>query len=176
MTRTARRLGVLLSAVAAATSLSLLTATAAHAYESAAESTTKSFNLPNKPDVTITIRLGVWGPVDGRLRHQALVTWDGTLNYVGGKRFHHFIIDVRSEKYVNGADKIWGRVQCDITDGLNSLEHGEAHCPYFSTYDSAVTTSRTWSTDGDVSYDIADDGNGTFGWGLAGTPRISNAN
>lgn len=173
MTKLARRVSMLLASLAAGTAMSIVGATAAHAYEDAAEATTKTFVMNNKPDVSITVRLGVWGPYDGYLRHQAIVTWDGTLTYTGGKRFHHFIIDVRAEQYVNSKDSIMGRISCDITAAINAQENGTAYCPVLGSK-ATRTSSKIFSTDGDVSYDIAGDGNGNFGWGLAGTPRISN--
>lgn len=163
------RLGTLLAAAAATTALVMVTATPAQAV-SAQAATTKTIALPKKPDVKITITLGVWRPAAGEVSTDAHVSWEGTKWWIGGKRFNSIILDLQLKK----GSTIVARASCNLTTVINDHEDGYVYCPVIRKLNLPQSDSRVWSTDGTVAYDTASDGQGTYKWNLTATPKIAN--
>lgn len=126
----------------------------------------KSYDLPGKPDVTVTVQMCVQSSGSSR-RAYAKIDWDGNLGYIGGKRFNSFVVSVRLEKN----DSIKTVTSCDYTSNINANYSSSDHfCtgPWL-----ASSSTGGWSGDGKVLADIADDGNGTYTWDLHGSALIS---
>lgn len=157
-------------------------------YAEAASSTqcktsTKSFNLPSKPDVKVSINICIrYNGTSGGYRHyQAWVnkaSWDGTSFYTGGERFNGFSIQMRAEHGSTTVKNCSYDIceERDISSEINNSEHGSKTYPSgASGYGIAYvkTKKKTWTADATAYYDIADDGKPTKSWGLAGTSAVS---
>lgn len=150
------------SAVAAVT----MTAPAAQAAVQECYENSKTFDLPHKPDVTVRINLCVERD-GGTVRAKAHSTWAGTAQFIGGTRFNDFDLEVRLERY----DVIKASRVVDLKSRINSYNVASANnTPVFSLQD---RPAGGWSTDGVVTFDIADDGLGDQYWNLHGSPVIS---
>lgn len=126
----------------------------------------KSYDLPGKPDVTVTVQMCVQSSGNSR-RTYAKIGWDGNLGYIGGKRFNSYVLSIRLEKN----DAIKTVTSCDFTSNINNNYSSEDHFCYGPWLSSS--SSGGWTGDGKALADVADDGNGTYTWDLHGSPVIS---
>lgn len=126
-------------------------------------SNSRSFSLPNQPDVDVLINLCIYRSTT-YARASATIEWTGSLGVIGGTRFNDFIVHTNIERY----DVIKDSDVCNITTGINSYYNGTRGC-YVERYNVA---SGGWSADGHVIFDIEGDGTGNFRWDLYGSPVI----
>jgi hypothetical protein len=171
-------------AAAAATSALLGTAVIVSTPAQAAaiqhcSTSSKTFALPGKPDVKVSVQLCVkrtYVESNGYRHYRAWankVTWDGTSWFVGGKRFNDFSILPRLEHgktRIQDCDYgICGHLQ--MAGQINQSEHG-TYYPKVTVVD-VKTKAKSWTADGFVDYDISDDGKPTKTWQLSGTSSVS---
>ncbi|WP_112246591.1 hypothetical protein [Kribbella monticola] len=141
--------------------LGVTTASAA----TACRTNTKSVSLPGKPDVTFKVQLCVSG--SGTLRHaQATFSWSGNYGYIGGTRFNVVYLTVLLEQHDGGR----GATGSYYTANVDDQYSGTVSLGVSKT---GSLSSGGWSADGDLQYDVTDDGNPTHTWELYGSPEIS---
>ncbi|WP_199552639.1 hypothetical protein [Streptomyces sp. N35] len=164
---------------AAAVGLSLvaltgLAATPAHAADDgpACTTTAKTFNTQFTASPQVWVKLCV--SYDGDYRVDGTIWWSGAggagSNADGDRHFDGFLLTVRLEQYVNGADTTYQAEHCDYRGLINgSFGGGEFYCdiPVYS-----HSRTSTWSADGTVTYNYDEDGEGDKLWNLQGTRRI----
>jgi hypothetical protein len=126
----------------------------------------RTFNIPNDPDVDVYIQMCIYK--DGNFRGGfARVYWDvNSWPYDHGKLFDAFVVQVRTERY----DTATRTVTCDLTNSINSDDHGYSLC---TTTAYTSVAQNAWSGDGKVTYNIDGDGNGNYTWDLSGSPRVT---
>lgn len=132
----------------------------------------KSFNLPNKSDITVYVYL-CFISQSGRAYAQARATWRYNSVPLGSiHKFDRFDIDLRLEHRdtEGGGDTVLTRTTCTHWLGwVNDATWPES-------YDLACDVSRSyytagyWSTDATIIYDIDNDGGGSADWDVTGTP------
>ncbi|MGW0778312.1 hypothetical protein ACWGI0_28165 [Streptomyces sp. NPDC054802] len=172
-----------LMAAAAVTGTLMSTAAPAHAATAKQCSTTsKSFNLPGKPDVRVSAtlciqRTGVFGGYRYYKAWLSKVTWNGTSSFIGGTRFNHIDVLVRAEhgrtRISNCAYGICERNY--LTSMINDREKGsKTYSSGASGYGIAFVKTRAtnWTADATASFDIANDGIPTRKWELRGTRTV----
>lgn len=140
---------------------------------------TKSFNLPYKPDVrvSVTICAQYMYSRSGYRHYRAWLhkaSWSGTAWFIGGARFNDFSVHMRLE---HGSRSISNCSYGTCKDRALAVDinHSESGSKtYSSGYGSVeVATKSTWWTgDATVNVDISGDGNRARGWGLHGTAAI----
>lgn len=124
----------------------------------------KSFDLPNKPDITVSIAVCIHK--DGNYRHgYFLYKWPATTLF--GKRFDKFVLKPRLERY--DTDIKLG--SCDITGVIN--DSSRAYAGRCVTPTSNSSAQGGWTGDGSVTYNIDADGLGDRGWSLTGSPAVT---
>ncbi|GGY07613.1 hypothetical protein [Streptomyces minutiscleroticus] len=171
------------SALAAAVAAGgLAVATPAQAATTSCKTSSKSFNLPGKPDVKVSLKICIrYTGTSGGYRHYTAwlskASWDGTSFYTGGYRFNDFYIKMRAEhgstvrtNCTYGTCEVRSlRSELDTEKGSKTFSSGASG--YSNVYVS--TKTKKWTADATVTYDIADDGKGNKTWGLAGTKAIT---
>jgi hypothetical protein len=143
---------------------SLLMAAPAHA-ASACKTTTKVFELDWEADVQVNVKLCIESS-GGEVFTHAEISWDAGWTSDPAGRFEYFQLDLRLEKYVNGADTIRGRVTCDVSRAINSEQDGWEYC----SGPNGTKSGSGYSSDGTVHYQPV--GGSPSSWQLTGTPRI----
>ena len=156
----------LLAGITAATPAQAATA-ATHCHWS-----TKEFNLPEKPDMTVQLDIcihrepksGAYYEYDVYLSE---AKWDA-LPFFGGKRFNHFTVNLRGER---GSTRESNGYPYDLN--FNESASGSRGYYYTEGGVQLLSTAATgWTADGYVSYDIASDGKGSALWQLHGTESV----
>ncbi|MFF4624955.1 hypothetical protein [Nonomuraea jabiensis] len=162
------RSGIAAVAVATATLAggSVLVSSPAHAasWTCSANWDTRSFELPNKPNVRAEARSCVYK--DGNTRRGRIeIRWNTNPGAWIGNRFDKFVVQARLER----DDRVIASQSCDLTDEINSDVHGSDTCTT-----SYVTSSAQegWTGDGKVTYNIDDDGKSDFTWNLHGSGEV----
>ena len=170
--------GALLFAGAVATS-----GTAAAATDTHCKTSSKSFDLPGKPDVKVSLTICVrYNGTSGGYRHYqawfSKASWDGTSFFTGGKRFNDFsVLQLAQHGRTTVKDCAYGTcLWRSVSSEINNSEHGSKTYPsdargYGIAY--VKTKSKNWTADAVVDYDIADDGKPGKTWNLAGTAAVS---
>jgi hypothetical protein len=144
------------------------------------KTSTKSFDLPGKPDVTVSVKICIQytGTSSGYRDYSAWVSkasWDGTSSFIGGTRFNSFSIHMRAEhgstKVTNCSNDICENR--DISSEINGSEKGSKTFTngYGMVY--VKTKKKTWTADGYAYPDIASDGKSGKTWELNGTASVS---
>ncbi|MER0476973.1 hypothetical protein ABR737_01140 [Streptomyces sp. Edi2] len=139
--------------------------------------TTKSFDLPSKPDVTVRAKIcvkdtGTYGGYHHYKAWLSKVSWDGSW-WNPGTRFNDFYFNVGAQHGSHGAWKSSGEsndVRSEINDnssGSKSFSSGAGG--YGVTY--VTTKQRGWTADGYAVFD-ANDGRGARTWQLHGTAAV----
>lgn len=140
--------------------------TTAHAANgSACRQQDKSFSIPGKPDISVTINLCVERN-NGRHRAVADVSW-GSWAGVPKNAFDNFNVKIRLERY----DRDQKTRSVNLTPYINAPDRYAHHI----TIETAWSTSSAdggWTSDGAVSYNINNDGKGDATWSLHGSPEI----
>lgn len=141
---------------------------------------TKSFNLPYKPDVRVSATIcarctGTWGGYRHYSAWLHKARWSGTAWFIGGKRFNDFSVGMRLEHGSKSIDTCDSNGICEVRDlsaDINSKESGSK--TYSRGYGSVnIATKKTWWTgDATVTVDINGDGEGARSWGLHGTAAV----
>ncbi|MFD7898955.1 hypothetical protein [Streptomyces sp. NPDC059743] len=147
------------------------------------KTSTKSFNLPGKPDVKVSVNICIkyTGSSGGYRYYKAWVnkaSWTGNSFYTGGKRFNDFSILMRAE---HGSTKVencsYGICEERTISGEvnNSNSGSKTFATGASGYGEAYvkTKNKSWTADATAYVDIADDGKGAKAWGLSGTSAVS---
>jgi hypothetical protein len=132
----------------------------ARAASAVCRSTVRSFSLPSKPDVRLTVRICVRGRASstGTRWYDAWVDrvwWDGSAFYLGsGKRFNDLFVRVWLRR--DGAPR--DAADERITEPVNEQEAGS----YAAFYGAASVRSARggWRAGGAVFAEVADDGRG----------------
>ena len=127
-------------------------------------SNTTDFALPNKPDISVTIKTCVESTGYNR-RAYLQGSWSGSLGFIGGKRFDSFVVYNRLERY----DTSIAINDCDLTGLMNNEYSGTFSCVGPWHYS---TSLNGWSGDGKAVYNIDADGLGNKTWDLHGSPLI----
>jgi hypothetical protein len=156
-----------LALAATAASIVVIGPTAAFAASSeACTPNNRTFNIPHDPDVDVYIQMCIYKNGDFRGGF-ARVYWDvNSWPYDHGKLFDAFVVQVRTERY----DTATRTVTCDLTNSMNSDDHGYSLC---TTTGYTSEAQNGWSGDGKVTYNIDGDGNGNYTWDLSGSPRVT---
>ncbi|MFB4262527.1 hypothetical protein [Nonomuraea sp. GTA35] len=165
MSRFGVRLASLALAATAATG-GLLVASPAQAASWTCDASwqTKSFDLPNKPDVTVRARACVYK--DGNTRRARIqFSWDTNTGVSVGKRFDKFVVQARLERY----DAVFRHMNCDYTEALNYYVSGSDTC---TTGYMTSTAQNGWTSDGTIVYNIDGDGKDDFTWNLHGSDQV----
>jgi hypothetical protein len=161
------RLSILAAALAAATTAVLLATAPSASAAQACTHNKKDFDLPNKPNLSVGIKLCVWthGARSDGVSGHANIAW-GSWAGLGGKRFDSFILTLRLER---GNRQVRIR-PCDITHEINRDTDGDYFCGPSDT--ARKGRYSNWTIDGFVRYRIAGAGHGFQTWQLTGTPQI----
>lgn len=144
---------------------SVIAVPAAHADTVKCSKNVKKFNLPDKPDVTVTVNLCIKrSSSNGRITAYASMKWDGS--WPRGTRFNDFDFLLLLERY----DVTKERFTFPMDTAINSTTDGTRN------FVPGLYRDRTarggWSADGVITYDIAGDGDGNKLWILTGSPVI----
>lgn len=154
--------------------------TATAASSTHCKTTTKTFDLPGKPDVKVSANICIkYTGSSGGYRHYKAwlhkVSWKGTQWFIGGNRFDDFSVFMRAE---HGSKRV---TTCgflcqvhNVASKINNKESGSATFP--STGDEVVhvqTKAKRWTADAGVSVNTDGDGKGPRNWNLAGTAAVS---
>jgi hypothetical protein len=139
------------------------------------KTSSKKFNLPNKPDVTVNVKICLTRTINdyGRRMFEAeayKVSWSGS-NPLSMDRFNKFSVKVQVErynKYKVGSNSV--SFASDINHKSSGSDYPSNHVYAHTDYS---TLKNGWTTDGIVKYDITGDGKGTMTWDLAGTARLA---
>ncbi|MFF4699944.1 hypothetical protein [Streptomyces chattanoogensis] len=141
---------------------------------------TKSFSLPGKPDVDVSLSICIqhYKSAGGYRYYKAWLgraSWDGGW-FVGGKRFNGFRVDMRAEHGRTSRDKCRDDGNCNThdlaayinsdLDGVKSFKSDGTGVVY------VVTKTTGWKADATVTYDVADDGKGSRKWDLNDTAAV----
>ncbi|MEV6781219.1 hypothetical protein [Streptomyces sp. NPDC051098] len=161
----------LLAAVAATGSLLASAAPASAAPDWQCKATKKMLSLPNKPDVAVTVDIclaftGSSGSYRGYEAYVRKVSWDGTGFATGGKRLNDAYVQVRAEH----KDRAMKSTTERVDDYINGSEAGWRGAFYGAA--KYWGTKRTFTADGALYADIADDGKGYIRYDLAGTRAV----
>lgn len=126
----------------------------------------KSFSIPGQLDPTVTIDLCV--RTDGPdIVAEAHISWDrGTVGTIG-TAFDAFTLNLRLEK--NDADIKKATCDSNLLRAINSHRDGDYFC---QTSWANKGSSKKWSADGNVVYNINNDGDGNKTWSLHGSPLL----
>ncbi|MCF2526124.1 hypothetical protein [Yinghuangia soli] len=126
------------------------------------QSSARNFDLPNRGDVKITITLCIQRQ-GAYLRHTAKVqaySWDSGRS---APAFNSFLFDMYGERVDRRmTQKTWNVRTASYPNSTDTFE--------YTTYG---PTRGSWSTDGSVYADIANDGKGPVLWPLHGSPLVS---
>ncbi|MEV6397343.1 hypothetical protein AB0M39_21650 [Streptomyces sp. NPDC051907] len=183
MSATRRSAVTALLAATAVTGTILATAAPAQAAPATQCSTTsKTFNLPQKPDVKVTAticlkRAGVSGGYRYYRAWLSKVSWDGTSFYTGGRRFNSIDFLSRAEHGRTAVDNCSPSV-CEmnsLADAINNAENGtKTFRGDAGGYGVAFvkTKATNWTADATAWFDIADDGKPEKKWELTGTRTV----
>lgn len=159
-----RKIAYVFAAAMFAGALTVIPAAPASAVTSCSSWQGKSFNLPNKPDMTVWARNCIYK--DGTYR-RARIEYEWADTGWFGRRFDKFIVKPRLER--NDAD--YSTASCDITSKINDSTSSDKGTCYATAYYSSL--SGGWTADGSVTYNIDADGLGDRGWSLTGSPAVS---
>ncbi|MFJ8752071.1 hypothetical protein ACIREO_22480 [Streptomyces sp. NPDC102441] len=174
------------SAVAATVALGgaiALAAPAQAAPTTQCKTSTKSFNLPGKPDVKVSLNICTkYTGSSGGYRHYRAwlnkASWDGTSWYTGGDRFNGFSILMYAKSGSTTKKNCSYGIceQREISTEINNSESGSktyrtGASGYGEVY--VTTKQKNWSADATAYYDISDDGKNGAAWNLAGTAAVS---
>jgi len=116
----------------------------------------KTIALPGKPDIRLTVVLCFYNEV-GFYQTVEWINWNSTADL--GTRFNDFVAKAWVQK--SNVNKCTGTEYPSV----NSYNSGstDAQCSWKSADTSGM------SGDGEIVYDVADDGLGAFTWNLTGT-------
>lgn len=165
---------VVLGGVAVASPAQAATTTRCH-------TSTKSFNLPSKPDVTVSLNICARSWTQGGFHHYRAwlnkASWNGSLWFIGGTRFHAFNVNMRLEHGTKRIPSCNSSGVCtlnSLTSVINDNESGSRS--YSSTGHGSVgrnsKSATSWVADATVDFDIAGDGTGWRSWDLHGTAAV----
>lgn len=142
------------------------------------KTTTKTFNLPSKPDVSVSAKIcAKYTKTSGGYRHYrawvSKVSWDGTQWFIGGTRFNDFLIDLRLEHGKKTRVGTSDASDKNVASEINNNESGSVSFSpgHYGSVDIATKKTR-WTADATVDYDISGDGKGYKAWGLHGTAAV----
>ncbi|MBO2455716.1 hypothetical protein J4573_52180 [Actinomadura barringtoniae] len=134
----------------------------------------KNFDLPGKTDIVGEGRTCITKYSDGRLTATIRFQWsEATLPAVGsGHKFDKFNINVRLDRRPNGStsDIALAKRTCDVTSDVNADWSGETACGI--SVPDAYNSSFDFSTDGSLTYNIDNDGDGDSTFQLYGSPLV----
>lgn len=144
--------------------------------------TTKTYNLPGKPDVKVSATICMQRTaVSGGYRYYetwlSAISWDGTSGFIGGKRFNSLRVQSRAE-HGSTVVKNCSYGTCEersIASYINDSERGSKSFPRGADGYGVVfvtTKSPNWTGDATAWFDIADDGIPTKRWELSGTRTV----
>src|SRR5690606_7338417 len=147
------------------------------------KTSTRSFDLPRKPDVKVkaTICIKRTGTSGGYRYYRAWVSkvsWDGTGSFTGGKRFNEFSISMRAESGKTTKTACSKNIceSFNLASAINGKEKGtKTFSSSAGTYGIVLvkTKKKNWTGDATAFVDIADDGKSGSKWGLTGTKRVA---
>ncbi|MEJ8654801.1 hypothetical protein WKI65_43885 [Streptomyces sp. MS1.AVA.3] len=137
---------------------------------------TKTFDLPSKPDITMKATIcakyrGSWGGYRHYMTWLHKVSWDGSW-FNPGTRFNDLYFSTRAE---HGSDHRGTHEANDMRSEVNNNSSGSktfktGAYAYGVTY--VTTKKKNWTADGYAVYD-ANNGKGTRTWQLHGTAAVS---
>ncbi|MFI6967270.1 hypothetical protein [Streptomyces sp. NPDC050255] len=149
----------------------LMALTSAPAYAKDDGCTSSQFMKFPTPGTDVQVWITLCVSYDGDYHAYSKINWTlgGKGDTDGARAFDGFLLTVRVEQYVGGADETKATTTCDYRGMINTRSSGGE---YYCDIRYAHSRAYTWSADGSVAYNIDRDGLGYKTWSLDGSPRI----
>jgi hypothetical protein len=146
------------------------------------KTSSKTFSLPSKPDVTVNATICIQRyAVSGGYRYYkawlSKVSWDGTSWFTGGQRFNDISVLARAEHGTTVVRNCAYGI-CEWNNLTSLINNNESGSKTFQSGSGGYgiawvkTKSPNWLADATVTWDVTDDGKATTSWDLADTAAV----